>query len=742
MSSFVTEPTRPNRLIPAKEKGKDYHLKHGRWILNSINSDKHKLFQIKSIVNWNFYKGNQWIFDEDLEAFLMDESGDVKNRIKFVENLVRPMVEQYVGTAINMDFNAKAMSISEGASTRREQELNNVKFWAKAAQDVGGSFAEHIKKKNPLVGETQEETEENFNTFYYDRYERAINRLIKFIWENNELDTLKPELAKFLALNGIAILKGYEQNGHQKWDVIDPMRFIFDPTAKKPDLSDSQYWGEYHNHLATELYERFQPKNKEDIQILEDYANNPTQFGTTSGEYFDVIGVEQGRVPIFELCWRDSDLHEYGWVIDQFGYEFYTRVDDPEGMYTMNDVIIPKDKKKWERMGKKKTKRIYVDLIRYVVFCPSELVGSGKEKGDIVLGYGELPYQDRNMLDISNVEPPYKIRTWAYHHGEILSPIEDVISPQRFLNRVLSVAEQQVNNSRGSGTIFDKHMIDAQGGEAEIQKNINQGKPLFVNAKGNMSNSVGTYDMTMGKSADALFGIVSQMRGIIQNVSGVNEAMTGTQGGKREAVGVTSAMINRGTIMQEPFYFAISDLLLKASQSMARQGKQIYAESKRRLSTVVGDEYVQDIVITKGMLSEEFRTFIKRTAPDDEIRIYNQQTLLQLLANQIIDQDAFQKFYGGSEVDDIQAAVRETYNRKMLMERQMAKAQAAQEAQLGQEAQTEAKAQGDYEAMAADIQRKNEIEDRDHKAQSQVDTVAAKALAKMEENRQKNRPLL
>jgi len=271
---------------------------------------------------------------------------------------------------------------------------------------------------------------------------------------------------------------------------------------------------------------------------------------------------------------------------------------------------------------------------------------------------------------------------------------------------------------------------------------MNQSKPIFVNAKGNMSNSVGTYDMTMGRSADALFGIVGQMRSIIQNVSGVNEAMQGTQGGKREAVGVTNAMINRGTVMQEPFYFAVSDVLLSAAQSMAKQGKQIYAESKKRLASIVGDEYAQDIIITKNMMLEEFRVFIKRTAPDDEIRIYNQQTLVALLGNQIIDPEAFQKFYGGAEVDDVQAAVRESYNRKVLTEREMAKVQQEQMAQENAGMAQEQNMEAEFQATAADVERRQAVEDRDANNKAQIDTVNARGRAKTEGDREKNRPLL
>jgi hypothetical protein len=44
------------------------------------------------------YQGNQWLdcFPEDLEAFFRDETGDIRNRIRFVMNMVLPAAQQMV----------------------------------------------------------------------------------------------------------------------------------------------------------------------------------------------------------------------------------------------------------------------------------------------------------------------------------------------------------------------------------------------------------------------------------------------------------------------------------------------------------------------------------------------------------------------------------------------------------------------------------------------------------------------
>ena len=89
---MIYNAVRPNR-ITTKNKDEQYHIDYGRWILSCVSVSNYSQFIYKSFINWAFYKGNQWMFYEDLDAFLMDESGESRNRIKFVQNIIRPFVE-------------------------------------------------------------------------------------------------------------------------------------------------------------------------------------------------------------------------------------------------------------------------------------------------------------------------------------------------------------------------------------------------------------------------------------------------------------------------------------------------------------------------------------------------------------------------------------------------------------------------------------------------------------------------
>lgn len=684
-SIFVSETTRPNRLRDNKDKL--YHLKYARWSLGSVNQAAHTHFLTKSLVNWNFYKGHQWIFGEDLQSFLMDESGDVRNRIRFVENLIRPMVEQYVGNAIRTDYTYKAISVSENAINRREQELARMKFFSKVAKEAP-SFRQAIEQRMP-VGDTEGEVEEIFRNTYVDEFENAIDGLIRYISEKNDMEDKKVIISKHLVISGMGILKSYGQNNEHIIEVVDPLFFFWDRGAQRPDLKDAEFMGEYSNSVPVDIFEQHQNITPDERLAIEDFAEKDSSEHRLINGF---IGPTRGRVPVYEVYWKDTEQQEYGYVRDEFGYEHFTKINSPDVKWTDKDLIKPKSEahKKILGGGKRKKTRVFVDVLRYCKFIPKEVVGSvsgDKDLNDIVLEWGKVPFQESDGLDPSNVEWPYKIYCWGYTNGDVLSPIDDAIDPQRFLNRTLSVAESQVNNSRGAGTILDKDMIDPQEGEEGILRNMNQSKPVLVNAKGNLNNSVASYDNTIGSGTNVLFNIVNEMRALIQNVTGINEAMQGTVGGQRKAVGVTQLQIQRGTLIQEPFYFALGKILQQTAQSMATIGKRIYSESQRKLPIILGDKGAMNLLISEDMKLETFRTFIKRTSDEEQQHRAGDELLFTLFQAGLIDQVTLSDKIGRSDVDDVARALRQFQSERLQAEKRQIEAQDAQSQQLAAVAQ-------------------------------------------------------
>lgn len=710
-----------------KNKDDQYHLKFARYCVGQANNSFQNDFIDKLDRNKRFYKGEQWQGDEDLEGFFKDDTGQERNRIKMTLNQIRPMVEQFRGNAIRMGISFRVKSISPQAINRREEKLAESLFYSKIANEPGNPFAEQLKKEK-AIGDSEAETTAIFDNLYQDAVVRKMNYLLKFISDRNKMDEKKVSLAENLALGGIGILKNYEYSGHQEFKVVQAENFFFDRAAKEYDLTDSDFMGEVLYLSSSEIFEMYPDLTEDQKQAVENYAkhfkqSNVDSFGTGTSGQKALQYASSGKIPIFVTHWRDGEYYEYGYVKDEYGYNYlakinYTYEGEQSPRYTDKD-LIKDDSERSKRILKGKLKRrLFVDTLRTCHFIPSEIMASSSSMSsdkiaDIVLEYGLAPYQETETLDSNSVHFPYKCYCWGYVDGEVLSPIDDAINPQRFINRILSVAENQINNAGGSGFAYDKSAVDPNGGESEIMRNINQSKPVGFNAKGRgIQNIVTHYDNSIKQGTMVMFNIIEATKAYMQDVTGVNEALKGESTGSDQLVGVTQLMIQRGSLMQEPFYNAIANILGQAHQAMATVGKRIYADNERNLAIATGDEGLQIIKITKEMKLEDFRCFVKRENSDEMLVNAGNQMLLQFLQLGIIDQKRFANLFGRSTPDEIATAVRENAKEKEELQRMQEKQAAQQQEQLAAEQQG---MQSQQEYMMAEQQARQDVAEIDKK---------------------------
>lgn len=725
---------RPNRLTD--EKNKAYHNKWGRHAaFASTANDLHYKFLARTKINKSFYKGEQWIIDEDLESFFKDDTNQNRNRLKMVHNIIRPMIEQYRGNAIRMKINYKAKSISPKAINRREQKLNEMLFYTSVAAKVGDAFGEDMKKKLP-IGETEQETKRIFNNTYVDGFTDDINNLLEYVSHLNNFEDLQLRMAEEIALSGIGVIQQFEYNGHQIFEPVRSEDYFWDKTATKPDHSDAEYWGVQMYKSATDIFEAYPKIDGEEKKAIENYAKR--YMNASSGtEYQMSLG---GKIPVIKSFWRDCKEYWYGYVRDEYGYPYLTRINftyegEDKPRYTDNDLIMVDSERARRIIGKDKLKkRLVVDELRFCTFVPNEAlqVTNNETKGaDIVLDYGLVPYQETDNLDISNVKSPFKVYCWSYVDGEVLSPVDDTISPQRFINRLLSVVENQINNSRGSGTVYDKSIVDPDGGESEMLRNMNQSKPVGVNARGRgIQNVVGAYDATVGKGTFSLLEMLSTMKSLNKDVTGLNEAIQGESMGQDQLVGVTELMIQRGSLMQEPFYNAITMIFSQCFQAIASAGKRIYADNEREICIAIGDEGAKRLTISKEMKTEDFRVFIKRENSEETLIKAADGMALILFQAQLIDDITFASLYGRSTPDQVTAALRETAKTKI-----EAKIMAEKQAKKNEARQKQADAAEEQKMMML-MNKDEEREDRKIAMQQdgEIDKILAKGMVEQINN--------
>lgn len=645
-------PPRPNRLEDRKDEA--YHVQYARWAIGSYNMYAHQAFVGKYLTNVAFYKGDQWIFDEDLEAFLMDESGEVRNRIKWIHNMIRPFVEYYRGAAIKMDLSSEVISTSRESRSRRELALDQLLYWTQVAAKMdkeNPEMAQQIRQEKGL-GETEQRTKELFDNLYVDEYVRTMNWLKKYISEiRNDLQAMKVKVAEDLALAGIGILKENDRNQEQVWSRTAPERFLFDTSAEHPELRDAEFMGEFHMRSAVDIYEEHQNLSQETrLNIENSSMSNLIGLHNITSFYINYAQ----KLPTYEMYWRDIEVTAHGAFMDEFGYPMLCEISEKypiENLIPVKELVQFVDGYAWiktilndgRKTVTKNMKVIPSDQIRFCKFIPAEYVNSagGGAGQDIVLDWGLRPYSQKYSFRYENLDWCYKVGTYSYILGEIMSPIEALVSPQRFLNRVLSVAESHINNSRGSGTIIDKDVVDPQDGEEGILRNMNQSKPVFVRAQRQVNNSIGQYDATIGAGTLNLFNIADNMKVIANDVFGGGQQILGQGGAYRATGSVANQNLSQGVTMQEPFFFSIERIYMQAYNSMVNRGKRIYASNQRQLALEVGDEGVVVFELSAMYDLEDFRCKVIRSSSFYDERDAANQMLMTFLQMQMIDDKTF-----------------------------------------------------------------------------------------------------
>ena len=699
MIDVFTEP-RPNRFDKDIDvNSKDYHNKMGRYFASSVFTLQNSEWVGQYYTNLNFFLGNQWINTEDTEIFLKDTSQQSRNRIKVKCNYILPDVAQYVGNAIAMDITIRASSLSTRARTRRESKLEEQLLLTDIANKAPNEIAQGLRDQFG-IGNNKKETETIFYNLWQDNYVNAINGLMTFVAEKNNFKQLKKELAMSLCLSGLCVMRYREWNGDLIWDYQQPDRFFYDRSAQRADLSDAEFQGCYDTMLPSEIYEKWNVSTEDKHNIQNAIQN----AATDNNQYAYVVN---GKMPIFDIYWKDSISYQSAYVMDEYQYPKLEKINykeegQKEPKYTEKDVIKYDKLNETQRRvlnGVAKTKKDiaekWLDIIRFITFIPKEIIGfSNKDGNDVILDYGIMPYQDTNGYDYTSCKFPFKVGTWYFVNGYATTPISELINPQRIINRYESVKEHIVNSSMPSSLAYDLDALPPDG-EKALLKNIYEGKPVGLRARGTginnaISKTSSTLDTNSIRTFAELHESMHQTMGII---TGVNESLLGQSQGSDQLVGVTQLQIQRGSLIQEPFYSALVGCFEQAYQTTADVGKRIYADNERELAIAIGDENVEVIKITKDMKLEDFRIFIHREADMDKQKAAADALIMQFAKVGMIDKQGLADLGGRSTPDEVWSMLRkraaeEKVAATLAQPQQQAQQQAAvqqQQAQVQQE---------------------------------------------------------
>jgi len=688
---MILHSVKPNRITATKDQ--DYHLQYARWAFYTSYNQKHREYLSNNYINLKFYKGDQWILEEDLGAFFEDFSGNIRNRIQVTRNIIKPIVKYLESIAIQTGFYASPKCADDRVFSRRDQELMRLTSLNKITKAFP-DFREGVMKRNPMLG--SEDMESEVTASLNDVLERNTSLLIKHLYQVVDMEEVVVNIAKYLATTGIGIYKGYNHNMNYVGTHVHPNRFLFDRNAIKKDLSDAEYMGEICISTIPTLMEL----NPNVDRNIFDRIERDMMANYNYSRFIDMgMELSGSRTVNIEMYWTDVTRHKYAWIQNKHGLLMLTNVS--VGEYK-DFKPVPKDMLNEDQLEMSHGKSVIdvdADEIRYCNFIPNEL--SGNSVGDVVLDFGPLRYADKDRLNPRNARFPYSVYCYDYEDGVIISPVDDAINPQRMINRMLSIQESSVNNSHGGGSVIDKGFIaNSEDDETELIGKIYRGEPIVgdVQRLGGAGNAIGSYHSNISKDVISIQATIEMYGRGVEGTTGINASMIGTDAASSQAVGIMQGRIAQGSMLQVPFAHAIWKVVKGATVHMCNVGRRIYADNPYLLSTVVGDN-IGPIVMTKQMSLEAMRIVVERTE-DEKTEIDKANgVLISLLTAQLVPDTFYGENYNRITMSELSDKLRDFFRQKAIADKQYNQQLQERESMMEQKIEQRYQEQKEFEML-------------------------------------------
>ena len=681
---------RPRMDKPAAQKDEQYDAKMGRADASSVNSTMIVKMHEKAWLAEKAYRGEP-MTQEDYDTFFTDDSMNTRNRTVFNFNMVKPIVEQARGTALRSSFNAKVKPVTHRTETRRMQAMGQ--------QLLMHSLGDMSKEMRAIIGshynlgDTMGETRNIFESKWKDPNIKAIQHLLQRMLDINELDRYASEDAMNFVLWGVSAKIARGRGSHYRWDHVHPSQFFWDTMSKRFDQEDAAFKGIFQDMTMPRIAEDWNV----DKDTLQDIEQSLHAYGPR-GKNFSLMSLTQVRTTT--NFWTDVMYQEFGYI-NMGDVPTLVRVGDREDGYkdnpiTYNDLIDPPDTPRNEELFKgKKTRKSYVECPRFVeMVLWEDLAGTSVKKEhqrayesgnlpDLVLDSGPWPLQEYNPYDPAYARNPVKSVMFAQAGGEVVSPIQAVLSPNRFMDRLASAIEQQANDSGGRATVIDMDQIDPKQDANDVRRELKNGGMIEARTNGRGVNGVITsQDNSMGSGVYSMLQIMSATEEMVRKVMGNNSTFSG-ETAKDQRNGVAAAMIQRGDLMMSPIHNCLDDQKLQMCRSMVTAGKEWYLQHPDVLVDLVTEADLLYLYQGRDFEMERFDVTLKPDDADETKMKEAKFELDRLVQLGFIDRARYADLYDRADMDEIAPAIRQYTAELMQAEAAQQKAQAKQQMLAG-----------------------------------------------------------
>lgn len=688
------------------KKNEDYHK---RWVQaickESLDSNyESSVAFMDTLVD--FYNGVQ---GGDQFKFLQEaEDGDLLPAMWANYNKIKVKIDLLIGELSAKGYEIRVKHINSEASSRKLQEKMKAVTQFRVARDIEEIDPEAAQLVMPKVnGETPQDEQEIEDYYEYDYRELTeviMEAAVKYCAKKSKLDYLRLSLFRDLMIFGRSVYKTEIVNGLPTFRRIDPRNYIFDSTAEDDFLDTATYHGEVRYMSVADAAEQY-GLTVEQIKKAYNDSDNPGHYHTgnasvvktVDGTSISYFKRDQGelKVLVFSAVWKETKKFNYKESEDKYGNVHMKFYGENESVKD-GEKIIPSNVKIWRK---------------------ATLIGQ-----DILVDWGEVENQVRNLEDPFDTPCPYKACFPNYLNGKTVSTVEQLRSLQNLKDITLFNIQLQMARAGGKGFVYDLSQTPDEWEAETVIKYLKTAGIAFIDSKkdGTPSqfNQFQSIDMTLSASIEQYIAINALIDREMDSISGINEARQGNVQYASQTVGVTQSALFQSNLMTK-FKFDLFDQYVSDGLNHIAGLVKIAWENNEVFSPIIGDIGYDFINNSVDLELDDYGVFFEAIPQAiNDINNFQQIVMAALQSGQVNFIDAIKLL----KEKEITPAIRKFEKALMRQERKM-----TQQRMIEQQAQAQAQMAMQEQNNQAMMQREAAIEGREAmKLAAQKDMVLAK----------------
>jgi hypothetical protein len=657
----------PDPMSPKKDK--DYHK---RWVQAIVKESlttnyEHSIAFMDTLVD--FYNGAQG--GEQFKFLQEAEDGDMLPAMWSNYNKIKVKIDLLLGELTAKGYEIRVRHTNSEASSRKLDAKKEALIMMRVSRDLEDIDPEAAKSMMPMGGEVEDEKdlEDYFEYDYREITEVIMEAAIKYCAKKYNLDYLRIALFRDLLIFGRMFYKSEIVNSLPVLRRVDPRNFVFDPTAEDDFLHTSSYFGEVRYMSVADAADQYGLTTEEIKKAYQDgekpgnfRAGNAVRSQHIEGTNIAYYKHEDGelKVLVFTAVWKDTKKFNYKESKDKYGNDHLKFIGEEENV------------KKEDKLHKSNVK----------IFRKATIIGS-----DIVVDWGEVENQVRNIEDPFDTPCPYKACIPNYFNGKSVSITEQLQSLQNLKDITLFNVQLQMARAGGKGFVYDLAQTPDDWEADTVIKYLKTAGIAFINSKKDGTpaqfNQFQSIDMTISASISQYLEINAMIDREMDAITGVNEARQGNVQYATQTVGVTQSALFQSNLMTKTRFDLFEYSLSEGLNHQAGLVK-IAWENKEVFSPIIGDIGYNFINQSTDIELDDYGVFIEVVPQSiNDLQNFQQIVMAALQAGQLTFVDALKLLKEKQIIPAIRKFERAVMRReKKAQEQQAAQQQAAQQMQM------------------------------------------------------------